>query len=313
MQRKRRQKEQAHFCILVNESASRYNSQAVDALLDGIRKSGDQYTILRPSSAVDLLDAARAACGLRRGKRLLPAQFARRGKVTGFVACGGDGTFNLVARAALAVDIPVGALPMGRMNNIAAGICDEVTTANAIDKILKRGYRKIDCGSVAGQDFFGSIGLGLIPAMARLLSDRARPRFAIGWSRLAAQAAEEAQLEKIVMKVDAFRFEVSPLILNINLLPRSLGMQLTPVSLTDDSHAEVIYDIGVSAKQIGSFIRLVQKGKYYYGTDVRLLRGGVINIQPTRGLQMYLDGELIDLPTNAIEVRVTDKRLKVFC
>jgi diacylglycerol kinase family enzyme len=313
MQRPRRQKEtRVHVCILANESAAAYRSETVEKLVARIKSRGGKYTVLKPRTANDLADAAHAVCGLRRGRRLLPQQFARRGRVTTLVAGGGDGTFNLVARAALAADLPVGLLPMGRFNNIANSLYRDLSMNASIKRIIERSYRLIDVATVAGQPFFGAIGLGLTARLARLLTERKTPRLSLGWSRLIGQAVDLTEAKKSVIKVDAFRFEVNPIMLNVNLLPHTNGLAMTPASLPNDQKAEIIFDMGATRRELASYARQIAGGRFVYGSEVRLFRGSVISIQPTRGRTLYLDGELVKLPTNLLEIKISDKQLKVY-
>jgi len=313
VQRKRKQKgAHRHLAILVNESAGRYENAPIDRLIKAIRQAEGQYTIFRPGSAAAFIDTAKAACGHKRSRRYLPPQFNRRGKVTGLVACGGDGSFNLAARVALKADIPIGVIPMGRYNDIAHSLYGDLNHQVAIEKIMAQSYHLIDVGTIGDQQFFGSVGLGLIPHLARLLSRRKPPRFSLGWNGLAAQAAAAVRQKKTVIKVDAFRFETTPTVLSVNLLPYTLGLPLTTSSLNDDRHAEILFDVEATPKELASFVRLISKKKYYYGSKVRLYRGREITLQPARGRVLYLDGELIELPDNVLQIETGSKQLKVF-
>jgi len=312
--RKRRQKEEhAHYYFLVNNRATNYNRKLVEKLASQIRRKGRHYTIYESDSAANLLQRARLACGLRRSARPAPPHIQRRGRVTSLVACGGDGTFNLIAGVALAADLPIGTLPMGRHNNIARGLCDSVEIDEAMRKILKRDYRKIDTATVSGRLFIGSLGLGLIPEMARLLEKRKTPWLAFRWSQLGAKATSAVQVKKMTITVDSFRFEARPTIFNVNLLPYSVGLSLSPASIPDDGRAETIFNMGDDSKDLSSFVRLIYRKKYAYGHDVRLLRGKTITVQPVKGQTVYLDGELIPPPSGVLEIQVGEKQLKVYC
>ncbi len=313
MRRRHQKEKQAHFCLLVNREATNYSSRAVDRLTRAIRKAGGHYSVFEPRSAMDLLQISQRVCGLRRWKGNVPHQFTHRGKVSGLIACGGDGTFNLVARAALKADLPVGALPLGEYNNIVQSLYGSTDVETAIARILNRDYRLIDFATAADQPFFGSAGIGLIPKLARKLDGRKRPRFGFSWGQLGSKAAAEVDSKKLIIKIDAFRFDVSPVVLNINLLPYSLGLPFSPASILDDGRAEVILNFGVDKKSLSTFIGQVYKKKYVYGSEVRLFRGKRIDIQPARGRTLYLDGELIKLPYDLIEIEVSDKKLKAFC
>jgi len=303
----------AHYCILVNKAAAGYQRKQIKTLIDAIRQSGGNYTLYEPTSAMDLINQSMVAVGKRRPNRDYPAPDQRRGPITALVAAGGDGTFNLVARAAVKAGIPIGGLPLGRFNNINRFLCAGVDFSAAVRKIVDGKYRQVDTATVANQIFIGSIGLGFIPKLAELLEEKKTPRFALGWSQLGAKAAAQVKPVKTVIKIDAFRFEVKPLILNINLIPYSVGLPLSPSSLSDDGHAEIIFDQGNMAGEFSGYTRLICKRKYMYGNEVRLYSGQDINIQATQGRKLYLDGEIIELPGNSLEIKINRNELKVFC
>ncbi len=313
LRRKTQRTRNAHYCILVNRKAARFQQKPVDDLVRQIRKHGGHYTIIDPDSAMELYsEAKQLAESKKAGRSILPA-ISRFGKVTALVACGGDGTVNLAARAAIPNGLPVGILPMGRFNNIARHLLGSDDPAVAQKRILAGKYQRIDAGTAADQLFLGSIGFGFIPEMAVLLEERKTPRLAIGWAQLAAKAAAGVEPVKSIIKIDAFRFELSPLILNVNLMTFTLGLPLSPGSLVDDGHAEIILDRGDSSGEFSSYIRSVYKNKYMYSDQISQYRGVEMSIQPTKGRTLYLDGELLELPTEYLQVRVATKRLKVFC
>lgn len=302
----------SHFGILVNRSATNYDRSQVSRLLEAIRKKNNYYTIVEPNTAMELFSQAEALAGTRRSRHRRTPDEQRRGEISALIAAGGDGTVNLVARAALDADLPLGILPLGRQNNIAAWLYGTVKTEKCISKILEKKSKRIDYATVANQKFFGSLGLGLVPNLEKLLVQNGRPRFGFGWSRLGAKAAAGCTIRNSIVKVDSFRFEISPLLLNINLLPYSAGIKISPVSGQSDGLAEVLFDVNIKPKEVGGILKKLNNGKLIYGDEVRLFRGRRITIQPTAGLTMYLDGELLELPADVIEVEVGTKNLMVY-
>ncbi len=312
VRRQQRLKKQ-HYVLLVNKKASFYQAKAIDKLIEAIRAKGFFYSLFEPESAADLLRQAEVAAGLRHATRTNPQPYGRGGPVTALIACGGDGTFNLVARAAVRAQLPVGCYPLGRVNNIARSLC-KTCDINVISRsILTGGYREIDTAQAADIPFFGSLGLGFTVRLTEELEGRALPRFALGWSQIGAKAAAAVELRKTVVKVDAFRFEIKPIIFNINLLSYSAGLPLSPISIADDGYMEIIFDRGRGEGNFSAFTRSIVKGKYLYGDDIRLYRGKEITLQLLRGRTLYLDGELIELATDTLAVRVGDKQLRVLC
>lgn len=306
-----------HFGILINRDASRYQPEAIRSLIAALKKHQVRYTIFEPTSAADLLRTAEKAAGVSSTGELQPkggkVVDGRHRKFTALISCGGDGTFNLVSRSAIQADLPVGIFPLGKLNNIARSIHGSVDLKYAIERIVAGKYVKIDMGRAGGQPFFGSLGIGFIPSLAKELSENSVPRYAIGWSRIGSRAAAAVSLKNTVIKIDSFRFEISPLILNVNLLSYSAGLPLTPASMSDDGQAEIVFDEGNKIGEFSSFTRLIFKRKYLYGSQVKLFRGREITCHPVKGRQLYLDGEIIKLPINSLEIKIGDQQLKVLC
>ncbi|MFQ5453054.1 MAG: diacylglycerol/lipid kinase family protein [Candidatus Zixiibacteriota bacterium] len=315
MRRHRYQKKfgRNHYCLLINKEATNYNYRYVRKLTGAIREKGAYYSIFEPNSAISLFQTAQRICGFRRWRHFIPPQFQKRGKVTSLIACGGDGTFNIVARVALKADIPLGILPIGACNNIARSLHGTDGIESAIKTILSQNIRKIDSAKIADQLFFGSLGIGFIPELSNLLNNQKKPRFSFGWSQLGYKAATQVKKRKMIVKIDSFRFEVNPKIINVNLLPYTSYLPLSPTSICDDSQAEIIFDIDADSKLFSSYTRQLYKKKYIYGSDIKLFRGSNISFQPTKGILLYLDGELIEHPGNLIEIKVSEKQLKVYC
>ena len=82
--------------------------------------------------------------------------------------------------------------------------------------------------------------------------------------------------------------------------------------VADDHRAEIVFDVRANRRDLAAYAGQISKGKFVYGSEVRLFRGSVITIQPTRGRTLYLDGELINLPTNILEIKISEKQLKVY-
>ena len=311
MVRKRRQRTPGrHLVVLVNTQARRYSAAAVKRLLQAIKAKGGSYSIFEPETAQDTLFQALVAVGKRKASQRHPAPFERGGPVTGLVACGGDSTFNLVARAAAEADLPMGCLPMGRINNIARSLKGELKSDECINRIVEGKYRQIDMGYVADLPFVGSMGIGFMTRLLGQLGDKPLPRSGLSWSKAASRAAADVPAKKMLVKVDSFRFEIRPLMLQVNLLPIVCGLPFTPASLPDDGCAEIIFDPDPDAGHFSSYVRLISKGKYLYGNEIRLYRGSHVLCQLVKGRQLFLDGEVTEITKDILEIKVEQNKLR---
>lgn len=314
MRLKQQRTRHSHYCLLVNRKAANYNPGAIEQLVGAIKNKKGAYSIIEPTSAVELLQMAEVAAGVKkRDPRAKELQTRSRGKVTCLVACGGDSTFNLTARAGAASGIPIAVLPLGRDNNIARSLLKNIEFDYTISRILERKYRLIDIGRIADQLFFGSAGIGFVPHLLRTLGEVERPTMAYKWAKVAGEAAEKLRSKRMIIRIDAFRFEVKTRMAQVNLLSHSTGLQLSPASVANDGQAEVIVDFGAENKELAEYARQLYKKKYLYGALFRLFRGTTISIQPIQNRSLYLDGEIIRTPSNAIEIKVLPEKLKVFC
>ena len=298
--------------MLVNKKAGSYSKRAVSDLIGAIKKAHASYTVYEPESAIDVLKQAEVASGKRRPSRKYPAPYAGSGPVTSMIACGGDGTFNLVGRAALKAKLPMGIIPLGKINNLARHYLGSAETGGAIKKIIAGAISQADCAYASGLPFFGSIGMGFTPSLAEAIEADGLPRLALGWGRIGARTAADVPLKKTVIKVDSFRFEVRPIILNINVISFTAGLPISPASISDDGIAEILLDHEANIGNFSRYTRLISRRKYLYGDDVRLYRGQSIICQLVKGRTLYIDGELIEIPSDVLEVKIGSEKLSVF-
>jgi diacylglycerol kinase (ATP) len=74
---------------------------------------------------------------------------------------GGDGTFRLVATALLRMETPVGLVPVGTHNNIAAALCLPRDPYEATEVALTARAEWIAAGRIGAEVFFEGAGVGL--------------------------------------------------------------------------------------------------------------------------------------------------------
>ena len=313
MRRRQQKGPRPHYLILANRKASRYNDRIIKRLTAALRKRGWYYTFAKGDTAKEMLVSGQRICGLAKMHRGLPDDIARRGKVSSLIVAGGDGTINKAASLALEADLPLAILPLGKFNNIATSLLGSLDISKALTTIMKREYRKIDVATVGSHLLIGSLGYGFPVELAKILSDGQQPRFGFSWASLATRIAASIETRKMLVKLDAFSFDISPAFFLVSLLPLTLGLPISPVSTDDDQNAEIIFDATATIRDYGTYIRKIRNGKYVYGSQFRLFRGTTITFKPPRGNEFLLDGDLIRLPSEGLEIKMGEQFLKVVC
>lgn len=161
--------------FVVLNVASGTQSAATQAVIESaLRDAGRRFEILPSSAPGGLQAATRSAIDLARGCD------------GGVVAAGGDGTLNAVAQAALASDLPFGAIALGTFNYFARAQSLPLDAAAAVRAVLLPGLRPVQVGLVNGHVFLVNASLGLYP---QLLADREHFEARFGRRRLVAFAA----------------------------------------------------------------------------------------------------------------------------
>jgi len=95
-------------------------------------------------------------------------------KATDLVACGGDGTVNIAAAAAMAADVPLGIIPVGSGNGLARTAQIPLKPSLAF-KVLLNGHRQVTDAFSINQHFGCMLsGLGMDAAVAERFAQSQR-------------------------------------------------------------------------------------------------------------------------------------------
>ena len=146
------------FVIVLNAGSGRHDANEARDRIDALLKAAGhrpEFHIVEDGSRTSEI-AREAAQSVRTDGGVL-------------VGCGGDGTINAVAAAALAEDVPLGIIPQGTFNFFgrAHGVSSDVD--EAIAAMLAASPRDTQVGLVNGTVFLVNASLGLYP---QVLHDR---------------------------------------------------------------------------------------------------------------------------------------------
>lgn len=300
-----------HYLLLVNKGSAKYKVSGLEPLIEAIKQKGGAFTICEGKTIVEMTTLAKGAILADEAYLKKDPDIKKRGKVTALIACGGDSTVNATAKFGIDMQIPIGVWPIGRHNNIASNLYGNAKQEKILEILTGKTYHQIDVGTAAGQTFTGVVGIGMVPELSKELDNRSLPRFGFGWNQIISKALEKTPKRELTITIDAFRFSLSPLFLSIHLMPQTFGLRFSPASNNSDRKFEAIMHFTGDAKEISQFIKQTHKGNYLFNGDIRQFRGQTIIIAGTKGMELYVDGDIIPLMTNTVEIRLSETQLQV--
>jgi diacylglycerol kinase (ATP) len=278
--------------LLVNPTAGKGRAATLVAdVAARLREGGLNVSILIGRDAADAL-------GL-----------VRRSVVDGtdaVVALGGDGMVNLALNAVAGTSTPLGIVPAGTGNDLAASlrlpVKDPVAATGVIvDRLRNDGAWKMDAGRV-GDAWFGCV---LSAGFDSRVTDRAN-RMTWPRGRMRYNLAILAELRvfkplpfRIVLD-DGEPWETEAMLVAVgNARSYGAGMQVCPDALLDDGLLDVTV-LGPVGK--GEFIKTfpkVYKGTHIHHPAVTTRRVRTVTLE-SQGVTAYADGEFLsDLPVTA--------------
>ena len=206
---------------------------------------------------------------------------------------GGDGTLNSLLEVLLEINLPVGILPLGTANDLAATLHIPPGLEEACKVAASDNVRRIDLGWVNGKHFVNEGSLGLSNHIVRNLDPTLKKRFGIlAIAANAARVLRRARRFRAHLRCDDKNYDVRTLQVTVGNGERFGGFIKTLDADISD-HRLDLYSLEVSG--VGEFVKLIPalvRGHYEDISGVRLEHGSEIEIQTSRPRPIYTDGEL---------------------
>ena len=148
--------------VIRNRRAGHDDQRQVDRVADALAARGAHAAIVETASVAEL-DAVLRDCG----------------DAEAVVAAGGDGTLRALARAALAtgLEIPIGLIPVGTGNVMAAELAIPSQPAALADMLMRGPAHSVSVSDANGEPFLAMCGAGFDAGIVRGLSHSLKQRF----------------------------------------------------------------------------------------------------------------------------------------
>jgi diacylglycerol kinase (ATP) len=284
-----------NVALIVNPSAGKGRAAKQVADVAGrIRESGANVSILVGADAADALTVARKAVA---------------DGIDALVALGGDGMVHLALNAVAGTDTPLGIIPAGTGNDLAATLKlprkDPVAAAGIVsDRLRDDAAWPMDAIRV-GDKWFGCV---LGAGFDSRVNDRAN-RMSWPKGRMRYNIAMVAELGVFAplpfeLVIDGERIKTEAMLVAIgNAKSYGAGMQVTPDADVSDGLMDVMVLSQVSKMEFLKTFPKVFKGTHTTHPAVTMRRAKVVELA-SPGVTAYADGEyLADLPIRCECVR----------
>ncbi len=276
------------------------------AVLHRLRAAGRPVSVIEAAASGATADRVRSTVD------------AGAGAVGGVVALGGDGLAHLLLDAVAGSGIPLGLVPAGGGNDLAAGLGLPLDPRAATDVVVAGRTREVDLGLVvapdAGRRWWGSI---LCAGFDSAVNERAN---ALRWPTGPRRYDVAVLIELARLRPHQVRLRLGDRVLETDVILVAVcntaryggGLLMCPSARPDDGYFDVTVVTPVRRGELLRMLPQVRTGAHLAHPAVRVHRVTSVGIEPCGAspATAYADGERIGaLP---VETRCERGALTVF-
>ncbi|GGQ15296.1 diacylglycerol kinase [Streptosporangium pseudovulgare] len=267
------------IALLVNPAARGGRSRSLLApVLDRLRSGGAEVSVILGESADDALERACTAVAEAPGA---------------LVAFGGDGLVHLAVQAVAGTDVPLGVIPAGTGNDIAAALGLPVRDPlAAADTVLRGRVRTVDAARAGADEWFAGV---VACGFDSRVNERAnRLTWPPGMAKYVVALAQELRSFRPIpfrLDLDGEVVEREAMLVAVgNTGSYGAGMRVCPAAVPDDGLLDVTI---LGAVPRGEFLRTfprVYRGTHVSHPAVTVHRARRVTLDAP-GVVAYADGE----------------------
>ncbi len=227
------------------------------------------------------------------------------------IACGGDGTVRAVIEAVAGSSTPLGVVPLGTGNLLAANL-DLPNGIEALGAAISGAVRRIDVGTVNGERFSVMAGVGFDAAMIRDAQPEVKKRLGSIAYVVAAIRNAPARLTYAFVDVDGRRAWSgrTAMVLVGNCGKVTGGLEVFPDARPDDGVLDVAILSATNVREWASVLWNLARGRPQRPDLVARFTGTSVRVSLSDPLPYELDGE--DRPaTHVLEFGIEPDALAV--
>jgi YegS/Rv2252/BmrU family lipid kinase len=228
------------------------------------------------------------------------------------VAIGGDGTINEIINGLIGGSSKLGIVPVGSGNDFVRALKLPHNLTKAFNILLAMKTRAIDIGQAGNRFFQNGLGIGFDAWVVQETKKvhRLRGTAIYLYSVLKTIYSYKPPVVKIEYK-DVRREEKFYMITIGNGISLGGGFKLTPNALLDDG----LFDLNIirDSKKWEVYRNLLSvfTGKHIYLEQVTTDRADKISFRSNESFAAHVDGELLSLNLNALDVKILPKAVEI--
>ncbi len=228
------------------------------------------------------------------------------------VAVGGDGTINEIVNGLMGGNSKLGIVPVGSGNDFVRALDIPHSLIEVMDILLTMKTQAIDIGKAGNRYFQNGLGIGFDAWVVdeTLKVHKLRGTAIYMYSVLKTIYSYEPPVVKLQYN-DVSREEKFFMITVGNGISLGGGFKLTPNAIVDDGLFDLNIIRNLKKWEIYQNLLSVFAGKHIYLEQVTTDRTDQLTINSEEGFAAHVDGELLSLNLNSLDVKLLPKALEV--
>lgn len=231
-----------------------------------------------------------------------------------FVAVGGDGTVNEVARGLINKGKgTLGIIPGGTGNDMAKSLGVPLNPKEALESLCRGLKREIDIGNVNGFNFLNIASVGFDAEVVinnvrikKIIKSRISYAISVIYTLLSFKK------KKIKVKIDGQVLEEEIILLAVgNGRYYGGGMEILPMAIVDDGFIDICLISGLGKIKILFLFPSIFKGNHIkYNKYVKTYKAKSVQVNIEEGIYLNIDGDVLP-KQKEIKFNLENKKLNV--
>lgn len=285
------------YKFIVNPTASSGKcariADQLEKICQSLKMDFDMDFTQKPGDAIDLAQSARE-------------------KFECVVAVGGDGTINEVVNGLMGGKAKLGVIPAGTGNDFIKAVSIPLKLDHAIGNLIGMNTQKIDIGIAGDRYFCNGLGIGFDAWVVQesLNVKKLRGKAIYLYSVLKTINSYQPPLIRLTYN-KVVREEKLYMVTVGNGISLGGGFKLTPNAIIDDGLFDLTIIRNLKYWEIYKNLISVFPGKHIYLEQVTTDRTDCLKIESEEGFASHMDGELLSLNIQALDIRILPGALEV--